>query len=734
MAGSQAVSPALTELLPAQEASAALDAVTLTVENMHCGGCMGKVERALRAQPGVVSARANLAAKRAFVRFDPARTAAEQLIAALAGAGFAAAELVEETSDADEKRNREFLGYLGVAGFASANVMLLSVAVWSSDATTMDPMTRGLFHWVSALIALPTVAYAGQPFFRSAWQGLKARRVNMDVPISLGILLTAAMSLVQTIRHGEHVFFDACVMLLFFLLIGRFLDQRMRTRARGAAQNLLQMRPKQATLILEDGRAERIAAAALAPGMRIAVAAGERFPADGAVVAGRSEIDESLLTGESALRAIEPGADIFAGTVNLAAPVEFEVRKPESQSLLAELTGLMQSAEQARGLYMRLADRASRLYAPLVHLAAALTFAGWILAGSNWDAALMTAIAVLIITCPCALALAVPAVQVAAADRLFVNGTFVKAADGLERLAEIDTVVFDKTGTLTLGKPSVLRVDEVDGAVLRDAAALAASSRHPYALALVEAAKARLGSIARAAGAVEIPGQGLKLETLEGEARLGSADWCGVASSERGDASVFYAAPGTAPVGFSFADTLRPDARHVIAELRAAGFAVEIMSGDRNNAVAPVAEALGIEHWRGECKPQEKIARLKELAGEGRKVFMVGDGLNDAPALAAAHASLSPSSAIDISQMASDAVFQGAKLQPVLELLAVSRRAERMAFQNFAIAGVYNLLFVPIAAAGFVTPLIAAVAMSTSSILVTANALRLRGMKIGLSS
>jgi Cu2+-exporting ATPase len=734
MAGSQAVSPKLAELLPAQEASAALDAVTLTIENMHCGGCMGKVERALRAAPGVVSARANLAAKRAFVRFDPARTAAEQLIAALAGAGFAAAELVEETSDADEKRNREFLGYLGVAGFASANVMLLSVAVWSSDATTMDPTTRGLFHWVSALIALPTVAYAGQPFFRSAWQGLKARRVNMDVPISLGILLTAVMSLVQTIRHGEHVFFDACVMLLFFLLIGRFLDQRMRTRARGAAQNLLQMRPKQATLILEDGRAERIAAAALVPGMRIAVATGERFPADGAVVVGSSEIDESLLTGESALRGIEPGADIFAGTVNLAAPVEFEVRKPESQSLLAELTGLMQSAEQARGLYMRLADRASRLYAPLVHLTAALTFAGWMLAGSNWDAALMTAIAVLIITCPCALALAVPAVQVAAADRLFVNGTFVKAADGLERLAEVDTVVFDKTGTLTLGKPSVLRAEEIDAAVLRDAAALATSSRHPYALALVEAAKARFGSVARAAGAVEIPGQGLKLEMPDGEARLGSADWCGVALSERGDGSVFYARPGAAPVGFCFADTLRPDAGRVISELRAAGFAVEIMSGDRNKAVAPVAEALGIEQWRGECKPQEKIARLKELAGKGRKVFMVGDGLNDAPALAAAHASLSPSSAIDISQMASDAVFQGAKLQPVLELLAVSRRAERMAFQNFAIAGVYNLLFVPIAAAGFVTPLIAAVAMSTSSILVTANALRLRGMKIGLSS
>jgi Cu2+-exporting ATPase len=701
---------------------------------MHCGGCMGKVERALLAAPGVASARANLASKRAFIRFDGQRTATDTLIAALANAGFTAAELVEESSDADEKRNREFLSYLGVAGFASANVMLLSVAVWSSDSTTMSDMTRGLFHWVSALIALPTVAYAGQPFFRSAWQGLKARRVNMDVPISLGILLTAAMSLVQTMRHGEHVYFDACVMLLFFLLTGRFLDQRMRTRARGAAQNLLKMRPKQATLIQPDGAAERIAAALLGPGMRIAVAAGERFPADGVILSGRSEIDESLLTGESALRPIVSGADVFAGTINLGGLVEFTVSKAESQSLLAELTGLMQSAEQARGLYMRLADRASRLYAPAVHLTAALTFTGWMLAGASWDGALMTAIAVLIITCPCALALAVPAVQVAAADRLFASGTFVKAADGLERLAEIDTVVFDKTGTLTLGKPSLSGAELIDADTLRAAAALATCSRHPYALAVAEAARVRFGSVARASGVVEVPGQGLKLDTPDGEARLGSADWCGVPHADRGSASTYYVAPGKAPVGFVFADMLRPDARDIICDLRRAGFNVEIMSGDRTDAVRSVAAELDIDRWRAECKPQEKIIRLQELAAAGRKVLMVGDGLNDAPALAAAHASLSPSSAIDISQMASDAVFQGARLRPVTELLAVARRAESMAFQNFAIAGIYNLLFVPIAAAGLVTPLIAAAAMSTSSILVTANALRLRAVKIGLDS
>jgi Cu2+-exporting ATPase len=540
------------------------------------------------------------------------------------------------------------------------------------------------------------------------------------------------MSLVQTMRHGEHVYFDACITLLFFLLIGRYLDQRMRVRARGAAQNLLKMRAKWATLIQPDGSVERIAAAALLPGMRLGVAAGERFPADGVVFAGKSEADESLLTGESLPRALQPGAEVFAGTVNLGAPIEVETTKLEADTLLAELTRLMEMAEQARGRYVRLADRASRLYSPAVHLLAASTFLGWMAAGGGWEFSLLTAIAVLIITCPCALALAVPAVQVAAADRLFARGALVKAADGLEKLSEVDTVIFDKTGTLTEGQPALSDADAIGDDVLRGAAALAAASRHPYALAVAAAAKRRFGSVTPASGVVEEPGYGLKAATPDGEARLGSAEWCGVSGTD-GAASLYYAAPGQEPVGFRFADPLRPDAVEIVRELMAAGFAVEIMSGDRAEAVEPIAAALGVANWHARCKPQEKIERLEDLAALGRKVLMVGDGLNDAPALAAAHASLSPSTAADISQMTSDAVFQGVHLRPVIELLATARRAQRMAFENFAIAGLYNLIFVPIAAAGFVTPLIAAIAMSTSSILVTANAVRLRAMTIRLA-
>ena len=507
---------------------ASLKSVTLTVENMNCGGCMRKIERALTPAPGVASARANLSAKRVAISFDADRTEPEQLIETLKAAGFNAAELVAGASGEDEKRNRDFLARLGVAGFAAANVMLLSVSVWSASSTSMDENTRSLFHWLSALIALPAVAYAGQPFFRSALQALKGRRLNMDVPISLAILLSAGMSLAQTVRGGEHVYFDACVTLLFFLLIGRYLDQRMRTRARGAAQNLLKMRAKTATVVQPDGSAQIIAADALVPGMQIAVSAGERFPADGTLVTGNSEVDESLLTGESAPRVLTSGAEVYAGTINLSGPVVFEAVKTEGDTLLAELTRLMETAEQARGRYVRLADRASRLYAPAVHILAAAAFLGWMIAGLGWEGSLMIAIAVLIITCPCALALAVPAVQVSAADRLFAKGVLVKAPDGLERLSEVDTIVFDKTGTLTLGKPTLLDAGSIDDATLRAAGSLAAASKHPYAAALSSAARDRLGGLAMPDGVTEEPGRGLKLLTPDGEARLGSAEWCGI--------------------------------------------------------------------------------------------------------------------------------------------------------------------------------------------------------------
>ncbi len=710
----------------------AAETVTLAVENMVCGGCMRKVENALAAVPGVTSARANLSAKRATVVFGHRREAgAGALIDALGAAGFRAAELAPEAIETQQDNGRRLLSRLAVAGFAAMNIMLFSVSVWAG-AEPGDP-THELFHWISAIIALPTVAYAGQPFFSSALEALKRWRLNMDVPISLAILLSTGMSLFQTIRGEGQVYFDAGVTLLFFLLIGRYLDQRVRTHARGAAENLLSLKAQWAYVIASDGSVERLPPRLVEPGMRIAVAAGERFPADGAIVHGTTSIDESLITGETLPREAQVNATVYAGSVNLGAPVEMEARTAEENTLLAQIARLMETAEQARGRYVRLADRAAQIYAPAVHTLAALAFAGWMVSGAGWEYSLTIAIAVLIITCPCALALAVPAVQVAASARLFDRGILLKAADGLERLAEADTVIFDKTGTLTAGVPSLANGAAIADHDLRAAAALASSSRHPYAQAVVAAAKERFGSVQAASGVEETPGAGLRRFSEALDERLGSASWCGVAPADAGSASLWYARPGGKPVAFKFEDKLREDGAQTIAALRGADYRILLLSGDREASVAAAAAAAGIRDWHAALKPQEKIERIAALKAEGHRVLMVGDGLNDAPALAAANASVSPSTAADVSQTASDAVFQGAKLIAVVELLATARKTRAMAFQNFAIAFGYNLLFVPLAIAGLVTPLIAAIAMSTSSIIVTVNALRLRTAKLELA-
>ncbi len=710
----------------------AAQTVTLAVENMVCGGCMRKVETALAAVPGVISARANLSAKRATVVFGNREEAgAGTLIDALGTVGFRAAELAPEAIETQQDNGRRLLSRLAVAGFAAMNIMLFSVSVWAG-AEPGDP-THELFHWISAIIALPTVAYAGQPFFSSAWAAVQRWRLNMDVPISLAILLSTGMSLYQTIRGEGQVYFDAGVTLLFFLLIGRYLDARVRTRARGAAENLLSLKAQWAYVIASDGSVERLPSRLVEPGMRIAVAAGERFPADGAIVHGATSVDESLITGETLPREAQVNAAVYAGSVNLGAPVEMEARAAEADTLLAQIARLMETAEQARGRYVRLADRAAQAYAPAVHTLAALAFAGWMISGAGWEYSLTIAIAVLIITCPCALALAVPAVQVAASARLFDRGILLKAADGLERLAVADTVIFDKTGTLTAGVPSLANGAAIDDRDLRAAAALASSSRHPYAQAVAAAAKERFGSVQAAPGAEETPGAGLRRLSEAGEERLGSAPWCGVAPEEASSASLWYARPGAKPIFFKFEDRLREDAAQTVAALKGADYRIVLLSGDREASVAAAAGASGIHDWHAALKPQEKIERIEALKAEGRRVLMVGDGLNDAPALAAADASVSPSTAADVSQTASDAVFQGAKLIAVVELLATARKTRTMAFQNFAIAFGYNLLFVPLAVAGLVTPLIAAIAMSTSSIVVTVNALRLRTAKLELA-
>lgn len=707
--------------------------VSLSIENMKCGHCLSAIERILGRVPGVAEARANLSLKRVSIVFDSTVTDVDRLIAVLANAGFKAASLAGANSTGGTPYLDDLLRHLAVAGFGAANIMLLSVAVWAGLASDMDVVLQTLFHWLSALIALPVIAYSAQPFFRSALLALSARRLNMDVPISLGILLATGMSLIQTARGTEQVYFDAAVMLTFFLLIGRFLDERTRATARGAAENLLAFSALSATVIDSSGQLRKIPGKDVLPGMRIFVASGERIPVDGTVARGSSEIEESIITGEAVPRLIVEGGVVYAGSVNLSAPLEIAATASADMSLVAEIARLMALAEQNRGFYRRLADRAAEIYAPAVHLLGAATFLGWTALGAQWDQALTYAIAVLIITCPCALALAVPAVQVAASSRLFRAGVILKSADGLERLADVDTVVFDKTGTLTTGKMRVLNGEEIPDNIVAAAASLAAASLHPYSVAVVAEAVARGLSVVVRTNVQETPGGGLSASSEDGARLLGSAKWVGAADYDpAGVARLWFRDADGSLTVFLLVDALRVDAVDVVGELEAKGYCVEILSGDRSATVGELASILGITSWQGGVRPDEKIAYVNCLAAQGRRVVMVGDGLNDAPALAAGRASLSPSSAIDIAQSAADGIFQGERLKPVLLALAVARNAQDLARQNIGIALAYNVVCVPLAAGGYVTPLIAALAMSCSSIVVTVNAVRLYGMRADL--
>lgn len=699
----------------------------LLVDGVHCGGCVRRIEGALTKLPEVTSARVNLSTRRLNVTWDGAPGLAQTLVAAVEGLGFTAVPFVRQQLESRDRRaESELLRAMAVAGFAAGNVMLLSVSVWAGYFEGMGPATRDLLHWFSALIALPAIVYAGRPFYRSAIAALAARRTNMDVPISLAVLLAGGMSLFETIQGGRYVYFDSAVALLFFLLLGRYLDCRARGRARAAVERLLALTVSSVTVLQADGRRSVLTPDRLRPGMHLLAAAGERIAADGRVTAGRSELDTSLITGESLPRPVAGGDPVFAGTLNLGAPLTVEVTAVGEGTLLAEIVRLMENAEQRRARYVALADRISRFYAPAVHGLALATFLGWALAvGAPWQVALLHAVAVLIITCPCALGLAVPVVQMIASGRLLRRGVLLKSGTALERLAVVDTVVFDKTGTLTLGRPRLCsRRHDADALCL--AASLAGASRHPLARALSAAAP----DVPVAPEVREVPGCGLALKTEGGEIRLGSRRWCGIGEDVSAPQlspapELWLIGPGRSPQSFQFEDPLRGDAADVVADLQRRGLAVRLLSGDREAAVAEVVRVLGIEDWQAACSPSDKVAELERLRAAGRSVLMVGDGLNDAPALAAANVSLSPSSAADITQTSADAVFQGDKLAPVLEILAVARASQALVKQNFGLSFGYNVLTVPLAVLGLVTPLIAALSMSASSLVVIGNALRL---------
>lgn len=697
--------------------------LSVLVSGAYCAACIYKIESSVKASPSVTHARLNFSTGQLSITWNGMPEAANDFVAKVENLGYGVRPYdYAKEQEQMEGEERFLLLCLGVAGFAMGNIMLVSVGLWTTSAETMGVITRDFMHWISAFIAIPTVLFSGRPFFRSAYAALKHGHTNMDVPISVGLILAGCMSLFETINHGEHAYFDSAVMLIFFLLIGRYFDFRARKRARSSATDLLSSLSGFATVI-EDGKARHVLIRDLEEGQVVHVTAGEKFPADGVITEGASDVDVSIVTGETIPASVSLNTHVYAGTVNLSAPVTMRVMKTSEDSLLADIVRLMEKAGQGQARYVRLADKVARLYTPVVHTLAAIAFVVWFFfIGVPWQQALMIAITVLIITCPCALGLAVPIVQVLATDKLMRKGILVKSGDAIERLSAIDRILMDKTGTLTLGKPVL--VQSPSGEDLRLAASLAVYSRHPLSLALT---KSYDGALLPLENVKEYFGCGMEGWIGGKRIRLGSRSWCGNHAAPIADGlELWLEKDGAENILFSFEDRLRSDSAETLQKFGKVGLEPVLLSGDRAIIVEKTAHDCGIKAYYGEQSPTQKFRFMETLKAQGRRVLMVGDGLNDAPTLAAANISMAPGTAISIAQNAADIVFMGDRFEPVYEAYITARLTQKIVKQNFALAVAYNVIAIPVAALGLLTPLVAALAMSGSSLVVIVNSFRVR--------
>jgi Cu2+-exporting ATPase len=704
-------------LLASRPVKGGLFRTELSVPDVHCGACIRRVEKALGGLPGVATARVNLSTRRVAVEWR-GEDAPPALRRTLDRLGYPANYCDDVPDDKDPELGK-LIRALAVAGFAASNIMLLSVSVWSGAGED----ARQLFHWLSALIALPTLAYSGRVFFASAWNALRHGHTNMDVPISLGVSLAFALSVFETATEGHHAYFDASVTMLFFLLIGRTLDHMMRERARTAVRGLARLAARGANVVRPDGSRQYVPVGDIRIDDRVILVAGDRVPVDGTVESGSSDVDVAMVSGEALPQLATVGTQLRAGTLNLTGTLQMRATAIAANSFLAEMVRLMEAAEGGRAGYRRIADRAAQLYSPVVHLTALLTFAGWMLLGADWHHATSVAITVLIITCPCALGLAVPIVQVVAARRLFESSILTKDGSGLERLATVDTFVLDKTGTVTVGRPRLANAIGLDPQIIGLAAALAINSSHPLSRAIVETADTptplSFDSVK------EVAGLGVEAYNGGDQYRLGRADWA--LSPANGETRGTVLAKNGEMLGvFEFEDRLRAGVEAALASLRGDGLQILLVSGDDPAIVGRMAEQIGVEKWFGAVLPAGKLELIAKLRKDGHRVLMVGDGLNDAPALAGADVSMAPSSAADVGRNAADFVFLRESMAAVPFARTIARKAGQLIRQNLGFAVVYNAIAVPVAILGYATPLVAAIAMSLSSVLVVANALRLR--------
>ena len=695
----------------------------LMVSGLHCAACVWLIETVLNKQNGITHARMNMTTRRLTISWNATQTTAQKLIEPIFKLGYSLLPydptLLNDQTHQEEKR---LLIALAIAGFAAANVMLLSVGLWAGG-KSLPTSTLSLLQYFSALIVLPATIWAGRPFFISAITALKYKRLNMDVPISLAVIITLALSLYDMVTATGETYFESTAMLLFFLLIGRYLDMRVRNKAQHAAEQLASLQAKVATRIQADGSFAIVPLNQLNVGDVLFIAKGESIPADGRITQGTTVLDSSILTGESLPQTAQVGSTIYAGCLNLENPIHIEVTHIGDNTNLAQITKLVEQATSTKNTYTILADKVAQLYAPIVHILALATFLlWWLYLSASFHTAVLYATSVLIITCPCALALAVPAVQVVVVSRLLRLGILIKSGSALERLKETTAFVFDKTGTLTTGKFTIISGGTPQQRKL--AAQLAKHSQHPLAQAV-----AKLYPDTKPLEKVtEITGQGLTA-IIDGKTiKLGNASFCEAPQKptlKNGETDIWLKVGDDTPILFTCADTLRPDAEKLIHQLKQQNYPVYLLSGDTEQTVQYIANKVNISEYYATRTPQQKYDFLKKLEQNGHRILMCGDGINDAPSLACAHISLTLSSSSQIAQTQADIILQQEHLLDILIALNLAQKAHKTAYINIALSFAYNAITIPLAMAGFITPLWAAVFMSLSSLTVTLNALRL---------
>ena len=709
------------------------------VAGMYCVACSLKVEQALLASAGVVAAHVSVASGRASVTWSSAITRPSQWIAAAQVLGYALTPAGDAfVSDHSRQESRLALWRWLVAGFCMMQVMMYAVPGYFAVPGEIAPDIVMLLRWASWVLSLPVVLFSCGPFFSHALRDLKQHSVSMDLPVALGIVMTFAISTAATFEPGgwwgREVYFDSLTMFVFFLLTGRWLEQRLRDRTAGALGHLMQRLPDSAERRLASGLFERVAVRHLSVGDVARVLPGEAFPTDGIIMAGDTVVDEALLTGESRPVQRTVGAQVMAGSYNLSAAVQVRITRIGKATRYSQIVALMQQASVEKPRLALLADKIAKPFLWFVLLAAAGAAIFW------WPTdparALMAAVAVLVVTCPCALSLATPTAMLTSAGWLANQGILVRRLQAIESLAGIDTVIFDKTGTLTQAQIGLLAVHAREGVsqtqALQLAAALAQHSLHPVSQALVAAQSKVSLSIPNVTNVKEFANQGLEGTFAEpflyggmGPVRLGSAAFCGAQSSADSTMQVVLADASGWLARFDLDEVIRPTAQATVATLLANGLNVQMLSGDRTLAAQRVAGSLGIEQALGDCTPQTKLAYLQSLQAQGRKVMMVGDGLNDGPVLACADVSVALGNAVPLTQAQSDLVIPSEQLPLLPAILHQAHRTMQIVRQNLWWAAIYNAVCVPLAVAGWLPAWLAGLGMAISSLLVLANAARL---------